>query len=114
MSVLFEAWFATRDRATKSSKGWRERGQSGSRLWVPGLLKRFWAREWLQGLGSLGCAGLAKGIVVVPFVSWLLNLCSPAGSFEARCSGVRLRGDKEGYLYLMIPVLATVPKGRRL
>lgn len=78
MSVRFEAWFATRDRATESSEGWRERGQGGSRFWVPGLLKRFGTREWLQGLGSWVAQGSRK--VLLPcLVSWLLDPCAPAG-----------------------------------
>ena len=78
MSVRFEAWFATRDRAMESSEGWRERGQGGSRFWVPGLLKRFGTREWLQGLGSWVAQGSRK-VLLPSLVSWLLDSCSPAG-----------------------------------
>lgn len=83
MSVRFEAWFATRDRAAKSSEGWRERGAkvdlvSGS--WDDPAFSKGSDTRVVAGSRELGLRRARERYYCPSFVSWLSNLCSPAGS----------------------------------
>ena len=99
-----DAWFVTRDNGRPRPERFGAMGTylglvSSDLGWWAELLRRLNTREWLQGLGSLGCAGLAKGIIAVPCLVGIgssLLVGSSGGGLQGR--GDQWMSDRVWYV----------------